>query len=64
MKRKIKCRLCDSEIETQYLQVNGRRLHVCADCLLLISGVVKDSIPIVLEEAMNGIKKNIPKWQV
>lgn len=64
MSRKVKCRLCDSEFETQYLQVNGRKLYVCADCLLLIFGVVKDSMPTVLEEALGGMKRTIPKWQM
>ena len=64
MSGKMRCRLCDSEIETIYIPVNGRKLYLCADCLILISQVVKDSIPGVLEEVFNGIKKNVPKWQL
>ena len=57
-----KCRLCDSMIETQYVSVDGRKLYLCADCLLLISEVVKDALPHVLEEVLCGIKRDIPKW--
>ena len=61
---KARCRLCNSEYETQSLQVNGRKLHLCVDCLLLISEVVKDSVPTILEDFFTGIKKSTPKWKL
>jgi len=58
-----KCRMCNSSKQVKVTTVNGKKLCICEDCFLLISGIVKDNFPcgdkIFLDEC-----RSIGNWHI
>jgi len=59
----LKCRICDSSKQVKCTVVNGRKLCICEDCLLLISGIVKDNFP-CSDKILPDECRSIANWHI